>query len=293
MASYRLPYADGDKHLKIAMVRPKKEAKNYEDVRRGAMGEAERARWAGDRGLGPKVHYTHAPLGAFVSDFVDGRIPSLQESRGPLLDTNLRALAQLHRQEVNHIPDGGQLNWLNEGPRVRSDLDAAHAPARPAAFRHALLHIEAGLEHFRARAPYVPVPIHDDYKPDNTLLCGEKLFLLDWNNLRAADAAIDLGHFAVMVDLSAGQVATSYVDRYLAIQQQSGTPVADEAQIRTSSKAYTGLFRLRSVAFYDQWTGTRPRSEYLLNRLAADVDAMRHDIFRELDLRPAALQDAR
>ena len=138
-----------------------------------------RAAWAGAHHLGPIVHFRHPPLGAFSSDFVPGDVPSLIDVGGTKLPIFAEALARLHRQDPADVPGGGHVNWLIAHLDATKIFAATKAPARPKTLVHAVWQVEAGLERFIGRRAYVPVPIQDDFKPDNTLLNGTKLTVLD------------------------------------------------------------------------------------------------------------------
>lgn len=79
----------GVKPLQSAMARPDGEVANDEAVRKGATGEAERARCRRFvRGL--EGHATSALRDAFVFYLVDERVSSVDGSRGPFMQANLR-----------------------------------------------------------------------------------------------------------------------------------------------------------------------------------------------------------
>lgn len=292
LASYRVPFADGERHLKLAMAPKPDQADAYRKLCKEAVGEAGRAAWAGRLGLGPRVHHVVPHLGAFFSDFVPGRVPTPAEAEGPGLKKNLDLLARLHRQDATEVPEGGHVNWLLKHVGAGDCLTNA-TEKRPSALQHALLQVESGLTRYLERTSSVLVPIHDDYKPDNTLLQGEVLTLLDWNNLRVADPAIDLGHFATMVDVPASRLESDIVLPYLAEQRRAGAQhLFAPAALKDATRAYTALFRLRNVVFYDQWAGTRPKADYVRHQLVDDVASLRQDLFAELGLRPSLAKEA-
>lgn len=286
LASYRLPYFDGDKHLKLVMPMPKEQAADYQKLCVATVGEPSRAAWAGALDIGPAVHFCHPALGAFISDFVPGRVATREESRGALLPLHLQALGRLHRQDVQGVPPGGNVDWLSQPYNsVEKKLAAAKEP-RPAALQHALVQLERGVDFFFSRQPsYLPAPIHDDYKPNNAFFDGEKLVVLDWANLRIADPAVDLGHLACMVDVPAAKLGQDVVGPYAAYQRAAGVDARDDSELLDAKLAYTCFFRLRALAFNDQWTSSRGTADYLRHQLIDDVAAMQASIFAQSGLR--------
>lgn len=285
LASYKVELADKTVHLKMAMGDPKTDARAYAATCADAAAEGARASWAAQRGLGAQVYQVNPKLGAIVSEFVPGSTPSLGESQA-LLPKLTSALAQLHSQDVASLPSQGGQNWLLVHQNVGACLESSQV-TRPTALKHGLLQLEAGLNHYLERAPFVPKPIHDDFHPANTLWDGSKLTVLDWANLHAGDVATDLGHLATMIDIPMDTLQSKIVLPYANAMVNLGGTEAVEAGTLTRSKAYTTLFRLRTQTFFDQWPGTQPNAERLRRNLADDVLALKDDVWAQMGFRPA------
>jgi hypothetical protein len=287
LASYRVPYADKTFHLKVAMGDPVNEPKSYGDLCRSAVAEGARASWASKRGLGPAICQIDPARGAIISDFVAGSSPTLEQAGGPLLPILVDAAAKLHSQDPSTLPEPGGSNWLLLYQKVGDNLAAAEAP-RSKALQQGLLQLEAGLERYIERAAFVPVPLHDDFHPANTIWNGSTLTVLDWANLHPGDGATDVGHLATMADVSMPALEKSVVVPYLDNLKQYGAESAASTTSTARIKAYTTLFRLRNQAFYDQWPGSRPKADYLRHQLTLDVQGISTDVLAELGLRPSA-----
>jgi len=222
----------------------------------------------------------HLPdLRLLVTEYLDGTplAPSLYQGTTEAPARRIAtALATLHGCEARLLRRwSAQQEWANTGERfARSPLTAGPCSGRVEGL---LRRLSPGA----ARLPEVPeIPVHRDFYAEQVRDCGGQSALLDLDDARLGDPALDIGNFLAHLKLRSLQFAE------LVRGCERGRPVfLEEYEQRRAGAADMETFRQR-VAFYeatsllrlagvysrrDRWADRLP--EMLLNSCEAMLDA--------------------
>lgn len=253
------------------------------EKRRAVAEEAQRAKWAGVHGVGPKVLFVDEERGGLVTEWIDSTAIGDDEIAGPLLPAFARAARQVHAIDpttLSGVPPG-DVHWLDQ--LSLGELWAKQSLGLGRGQLDVLQQLGRGIATLTERCRWRPVPIHNDLHRRNALRAGDGLTLVDWANLKLGDPMVDLGHIAAFADVP--------VDRYGHLLRSYGGATAIEAQGEAIGPVERLTLRathfdLRACAFMAQWSGPLP--SYLLGRVDRAAVALAPMLRRELGLQLAA-----
>ncbi len=165
-------------------------------VDREAAIQAQREAAAG--GLAPAVLASRLPEGHVLSDFLEGSTLSEEQLREPgVLETAGATLRRLHA-----LPTSLRFHSPFEDIRLWSRLARSDGTEIPAGFDElleAVWRIEALIEGAGSPAVFC----HNDTYPENIILSGSQLRLVDWDYAGRGWACFELGSFCATAGLDA------------------------------------------------------------------------------------------
>jgi len=159
-------------------------------------------------GIAPEV--VHGADGIMVTAFIDGRTLVQGE---PIDDATLARLAKTLRR-LGDATDASGLSVFDPVAICRRDLAALPADGLPEARRRAAGGIIAAAPRLSNRAL-----IHADLIPENVIVAGERVILVDWEYAGRGDPAVDVAAVTLHFGLDARQQA-------LAVEAHGGVAAA-------------------------------------------------------------------
>ena len=163
--------------------------------------EIEKAQFASDRGLSPKLVWADAEKQALLTDFVrdESNLIATSMHLGPVLKATVQALAQLHQTETGS-PSPWRLSPVDENRQeVVEWIDKASQVSKPIPLNLDSLRTYGTLlfDRMATLPAYQESFLHGDMNGCNTIYTSQKVWFIDWGSSRIGDPMAELANYAV------------------------------------------------------------------------------------------------
>lgn len=195
---------------------------------------------------------------------------------GPRLSRRIaEAVVKLQRSGL--VP--GRTHTVEDELRTLRERLSVVAAERPA-WRARLERLMTACLRLGASIPAArPVPAHRDFYPDQVLVHGERIYLLDFDLSASADPALDAGNFVAHLSeqsLRAEGDEWALADRERAMEERFAELTGGGSRARAAVRAYAALTLVRHVFISTRIPERRPFTETILEICERRLGVSRH-----------------